>query len=127
MGSFPTSLHKAVARYQKVGAVRPWPNQTDLGRFDVTKKDEDKLFFKVPSLRNIAKTAPYFHDGKTATLEEAVKMMAAHQLGKDLSDQEIASIVTFLNALTGDLPAATLIGKPELPASTDSTPKPDPT
>ena len=112
--------------YQKAGLVIPWPNQTDEGRAGVTKKPEDKLFFKVPSLRNIAKTAPYFHDGSTATLLEAVKLMAKHQLGKELNDEDAASIATFLGALTGEPPSG-LTSAPALPASTAKTPKPDPT
>ena len=91
--------------YQKVGLVTPWPNQNDLGRFAVTQKEEDKMMFKVPSLRNIEKTAPYFHDSSANTLEEAVTMMGKHQLGKDLSAEETGAIVTFLKSLTGELPA----------------------
>ncbi|MFO0675226.1 MAG: cytochrome c peroxidase [Polyangiaceae bacterium] len=90
--------------YQKLGLVIPWPKQDDLGRFKVTNKEEDKMMFKVPSLRNIEKTAPYFHDGSTADLGEATKLMAKHQLGKDISDADTNSIVTFLKALTGDIP-----------------------
>lgn len=100
--------------YQKAGLIKPWPNQKDLGRFEVTKDEADKLKFKVPSLRNIAKTGPYFHDGSVAKLEDAVKMMADHQLGRQLTDTQVASIVTFLGALTGELPEA-LIKAPQLP------------
>lgn len=110
---------------QKLGAVKPWPNQKDQGRFEETKKDSDKMMFKVPSLRNIEKTAPYFHDGSAKTLDQAVTMMAEHQLGKKLTDQQVASIVTWLKALTGELPKQ-YIQKPDLPPSTDKTPKPDP-
>ncbi len=90
--------------FQKLGAVTPWPKTDDLGRQELTKKDEDKHVFKVPSLRNVAQTAPYFHDGSIATLEEAVKTMGRHQLGKTLSDAETAAIVTWLKALSGDIP-----------------------
>lgn len=90
--------------YQKLGLARPWPTETDLGRYAITKQDVDKMMFKVPSLRNIRKTAPYFHDGSVATLEEAIKRMGQHQLGKELSDADISSIATFLDTLTGDLP-----------------------
>lgn len=90
---------------QKVGMAKPWPREADLGRFTVTKQDSDKMMFKVPSLRNIAQTAPYFHDGQTATLDEAVLMMARHQLGKELNPEQVTSIVAFLNSLTGELPA----------------------
>ena len=90
--------------YQKLGLVIPWPKQDDLGRFKVTNKEEDKMMFKVPSLRNIEKTAPYFHDGSSSDLGEVTKLMAKHQLGKDISDADTASISTFLKALTGDIP-----------------------
>jgi cytochrome c peroxidase len=112
--------------YQKLGLVQPWPNQKDQGRFEVTKAEADKMMFKVPSLRNIHKTAPYFHDGSAKTLPEAIKLMARHQVGKELTDAEVASIATFLGALSGDAPAE-LVAAPELPASTAKTPKPDPT
>tara|TARA_B100000965_G_scaffold401978_1_gene426951 strand:- start:133 stop:1515 length:1383 start_codon:yes stop_codon:yes gene_type:complete len=75
----------------------------DLGRFAVTKKEGDKHFFKVPSLRNISKTGPYFHDGSIATLEEAVKLMAKHQLEKELDDEATKKIVAFLESLTGTI------------------------
>jgi cytochrome c peroxidase len=100
--------------YEKVGAVEPWTNQKDPGRFNVTKDERDRMVFKVPSLRNIAKTAPYFHDGSGKTLPEAVQMMGRHQLGLELSQTEITSIVTWLNSLTGQLPAD-YIKKPALP------------
>jgi cytochrome c peroxidase len=89
--------------YQKLGLVAPYPTK-DLGRFEVTKNEQDKFFFKVPSLRNVAETGPYFHDGSVSDLSSAVTLMAKHQLGRDLSDQDTASIVTFLKALTGEIP-----------------------
>jgi cytochrome c peroxidase len=76
----------------------------DLGRFEVTKNDADKHFFKVPTLRNIALTAPYFHNGKVKTLEEAVKIMAKVQLDKELTPQQAEDIAAFLGALTGEFP-----------------------
>jgi cytochrome c peroxidase len=109
--------------FQKLGLIKPYPDQSDLGRFKVTKEEGDKMMFRVPSLRNIEKTAPYFHNGSIASLEEAVKTMGHHQLGKELTDKEIASIVTFLKALTGELPLD-YAKAPELPKSTDKTPKP---
>jgi cytochrome c peroxidase len=90
--------------YQKLGLVKEYPTE-DLGRFEVTKNEADKKFFKVPSLRNVAKTGPYFHDGSVKTLEEAVSKMAEYQLGKNLSQDEVASLVAFLNSLTGTVPA----------------------
>ena len=92
--------------YQKLGVINPWSNQKDQGRFGLTKKEADKMFFKVPSLRNIAKTGPYFHDGSSTKLEDAVERMAKHQLGKDLSKEDRADIVAFLKSLTGRLPKA---------------------
>ena len=91
--------------YQKMGVVNPYANTEDIGREAVTKSPEDRLKFKVPSLRNIALTAPYFHDGKAATLEEAVRQMAWLQLGRKLEDSQVKSIVTFLQSLT-DKPRA---------------------
>lgn len=110
--------------FKKLGQVKAWPTEIkDNGRFDTTKDPADKNVFKVPSLRNIEKTGPYFHDGSVKTLDEAVKLMAKHQLGKDLSDAEVENIVAFLDSLTGELPK---IDKPTLPKSTAKTPKPSP-
>ncbi|MEK0445363.1 MAG: hypothetical protein RLZZ399_684 [Verrucomicrobiota bacterium] len=92
--------------YQKMGAVNPYPNTEDLGREAVTKAAEDRFKFKVPSLRNIALTAPYFHDGKAATLEDAVRQMAWLQLGRKLEDSQVKAIATFLNSLTDKARAA---------------------
>lgn len=92
-------------QYMKVGLVNPYAT-SDLGRFDVTKDNDDKFKFKVPTLRNITLTAPYFHDGKIATLPEAVKKMAWHQLGKELKEDETAAIVAFLGSLTDQARAA---------------------
>ncbi|MCA9794616.1 MAG: c-type cytochrome, partial [Candidatus Eremiobacteraeota bacterium] len=81
------------------------PFQTeDPGRFKVTGHESDRATFKVPSLRNITETGPYFHDGQVASLVEAVRLMGHHQLGKDLSDEEIGQIVAFLGSLKGELP-----------------------
>lgn len=87
-------------RYEKMGQAKDYANKEDLGRFEVTKKDEDKFVFKVPSLRNIALTGPYFHDGKAATLRDAVSQMADLQVGEELNDQQVASIVAFLGSLS---------------------------
>lgn len=114
------------AMYQKLGLVKPWEKQDDLGRYEVTKQDVDKMMFKVPSLRNIEKTAPYFHDGSIATLEQAVKEMAEHQLGKQLSDADVASIVAFLKALTGEIPKD-YIAEYKVPSEIPPAPKPGPT
>lgn len=87
--------------YQKLGLVHAYATK-DAGRFEVTKDPSDSLMFKVPSLRNVAATAPYFHDGSVKTLKEAITLMAWHQIGKKLKDAEVASIETFLKALTSD-------------------------
>lgn len=114
------------ASYQKVGVVSPWPNQADKGRGDLTKNEADNFMFKVPGLRNIDKTGPYFHDGGTTSLDEAVKLMAKHQLGKDLSEAQVKEITTWLATLTGEV-SADYVKEPALPASGPKTPKPDPT
>jgi cytochrome c peroxidase len=75
--------------------------KADLGRYNITKRAEDKHVFKVPGLRNIARTAPYFHDGNVATLAEAVALMARYQLGVSLGAKDSASLVAFLESLTG--------------------------
>jgi len=75
--------------------------QTDYGRFNVTGLERDRYKFKVPSLRLVAKTAPYFHDGTVKTLNEAVKIMAKYQLGREIPDTEVANIVLFLQSLEG--------------------------
>ena len=93
--------------YQKLGLLRPYPTE-DTGRMRVTKSEADKYLFKVPSLLNVAETAPYYHDGKMATLAEAVKNMAAIQLNKDLSADEVLVMVAFLKSLTGTVPAEAL-------------------
>ena len=112
--------------YQKLGVVKPYPGLKDDGRMKATKVAEDKAFFKVPSLRNIEKTYPYFHDGHVKTLEEAVAKMSDYQVGKKLTPADAAAIVTWLKTLTGPLPVD-YIKPPKLPASTAKTPKPSTT
>jgi cytochrome c peroxidase len=109
--------------FQKLGIAKPWPDTKDLGRYRVTKNEADKMMFKVPSLRNVEKTWPYMHDGRTAKLEEAVRLMGEFELGRKLGPAEVASIAAWLKALTGELPAA-YVTAPKLPASTAKTPKP---
>jgi cytochrome c peroxidase len=86
--------------FQKVGLVHPYPNTDDLGRFVVTKDESDRFKFKVPSLRNVALTPPYFHDGKVATLQQAVRQMAYMQLDRQITDAQVRSLVAFLKSLS---------------------------
>ncbi|HWP01712.1 MAG TPA: cytochrome-c peroxidase [Methylococcus sp.] len=90
----------------------------DKGRAEVTKKPEDEHLFKVPTLRNVALTAPYFHNGRVKTLEEAVRVMAKVQLNKELTEQQVSDLVAFLNALTGEFPKQDL---PRLPGLANRT------
>jgi cytochrome c peroxidase len=95
----------------------------DKGRFEVTKSVSDEYVFKVPSLRNIALTPPYFHTGKSWDLRQAVAVMGAAQLGINLSDVEVDKITAFMHALTGEQPEITY---PILPPSVATTPRPQP-
>ncbi|GAB6139755.1 cytochrome-c peroxidase [Methylosoma difficile] len=90
----------------------------DKGLAEVTKNDADKHLWKVPTLRNIALTAPYFHNGSVKTLEKAVEVMGKSQLNKDLTDAEVADIVAFLNGLTGEFPKQTMPTLPGTPGKT---------
>lgn len=106
--------------FQKLGLVKPYPDQTDPGRFAVTKQESDRMMFKVPTLRNVEMTAPYFHNGSSPALEDAVRKMAEYQLGRKLTDSDVKLIVTWLKALTGAVPAD-YIKPPALPKSTART------
>lgn len=94
--------------FQRMGVIRDYfadrgdVTEADYGRFNVTGNEADKFFFKVPSLRNVAVTAPYFHDGSAATLREAVTVMAEYQLGRPLPREDLTDIVAFLRTLTGE-------------------------
>ena len=95
--------------YQKFGLVEPYWKYTksqeiDEGRYVVTKNEADKYVFKVPMLRNVAKTAPYFHDGSIDTLRVVELIMGKVQLGRDLTESQIESIAAFLKSLTGEIP-----------------------
>lgn len=110
--------------FEKMGVHKPYETKsTAEGRKGVTGKEEDNLHFKVPTLRNVELTYPYFHDGGAATLEAAVDTMAKIQLNKELSKAEIANVVAFLKALTGKQPDFKL---PILPPSNNNTPRPEP-
>jgi cytochrome c peroxidase len=109
--------------FQRLGLVAPYPDTSDPGRYKVTQKDPDRMVFKVAPLRNVARTAPYFHNGKVATLAEAVRQMGEYQLGRKIQKADADAIVTWLNVLTGDLPV-NYTSPPDLPRSTARTPKP---
>ena len=112
------------ASFQKLGVLSPYKTASKAeGRKEVTGKDTDRFVFKVPTLRNIELTYPYFHDGAVATLEEAVNKMGKLQLGVDFSTEENTKIVAFLKTLTGKQPDFKL---PALPPSVNETPKPVP-
>jgi cytochrome c peroxidase len=106
------SCHQGVAMggnmYQLFGVMgdyfadRGSPSDADNGRFNVTHDERDRHVFKVPTLRNIAATAPYFHDGSAETLDAAVRVMSFYQLGRDLDEEEVAALVAFLESLTGE-------------------------
>lgn len=97
------TCHNGVAlggnSYKKLGVVEPYETK-DMGRFEITGLEIDKKVFKVPSLRNITKTAPYFHDGSVATLDEAIQEMAEHQLGREVGPGFVDDVKAFLGSLT---------------------------
>lgn len=110
--------------FQKMGLIEPYKTTNPAeGRAAVTGKDADRFNFKVPTLRNVELTYPYFHDGAVNTLTEAVDTMGRLQLGRSFSAEENAQIVAFLKTLTGKQPEIVL---PILPPSRDNTPRPVP-
>jgi cytochrome c peroxidase len=109
--------------FQKLGARKEYPDPSDAGRYQVTQNQSDRMLFKVPPLRNVAMTGPYFHSGKVATIEEAVTQMAEYQTGRRLAPRDRDAIVTWLKSLTGEVDAGYII-PPELPKSNSRTPRP---
>jgi cytochrome c peroxidase len=110
--------------FRKMGVVEPYRTDNPAqGRVAVTGRDADRFNFKVPTIRNVELTYPYFHDGAAETLTQAVDVMGRVQLGRRYSDEESANIVAFLKTLTGDQPSFAL---PLLPPSSDRTPRPNP-
>ena len=89
--------------YNKFGIFKD-ANSSSQGRYSITKREEDRFVFKVPSLRNVALTAPYMHDGRAKTLTDAVEIMTEHQLGRYITTEEIEKIVAFLKSLSGEIP-----------------------
>jgi cytochrome c peroxidase len=123
-----TSCHNGPAAggtsFRKMGIVEPYRTDNSAeGRVAVTGRDADRFNFKVPTLRNVELTYPYFHDGAADTLTAAVDVMGRVQLGRRYSREENEDIVAFLRTLTGDLPQVQL---PLLPPSSDRTPRPTP-
>jgi len=110
--------------FQKVGLTAPYATDNPArGRAEVTGNAGDEMVFKVPVLRNVELTYPYFHDGQVATLDEAVELMGRLQLGREFSEEETTQLVAFLRTLTGEQPQFAL---PLLPPSSPSTPRPAP-
>ena len=107
--------------FMKAGLVTPWPSAADSGRILVSKNPDDLFVFKVPSLRNVEKTGPYFSDGGVASLDEAIRMMGRHQLGLELSDGQVKDVKTFLRTLTGTIPVQ-YVAQPQLPRSPTAGP-----
>lgn len=112
-----TSCHNGINvgahSFQKFGLIGDYWEHTgsekiDEGRFAVTEDESDKFVFRVASLRNVAETGPYFHDGSVESLEEAIRIMVTVQLGVDLTDAEVESLAAFLRSLTGEVPAEAL-------------------
>ncbi len=99
--------------YQKMGLVEAYPME-DKGRSEITGNKAEEYFFKVPALRIVGETGPYLHDGSIESLEEVVRIMAKHQLGKTVTDQQVTDMVVFMKALTGELPAEYIV-EPALP------------
>ena len=89
----------------------------DEGRFEVSGEAGDKFVFRVASLRNVAETHPYFHDGSVATLAEAVRVMVQLQIGVEMEDADVANVVAFLESLTGELPRSALTPATEVAGS----------
>jgi cytochrome c peroxidase len=110
--------------YRKLGSAVAYKTD-DVGRFAVTKQEKDRNVFKVPTLRNIEKTAPYLHDGSQATLKDAIRLMVKHQTLTTRTDEEVGAIEAFLKSLTGELPTDYIKEPAALPGSA-STPLPDP-
>ena len=109
--------------YQKFGLRARYEYSDDQGRYNITRKDQDRHVFKVPMWRNVTRTAPYFHDGAIWDLKEVVRIMGQLQLGKQLTNGEIDLIIAFLHALEGVIPEEAL-RLPILPSSSLATPKP---
>ncbi|MDE0886097.1 MAG: cytochrome-c peroxidase [Myxococcota bacterium] len=109
--------------YRKLGLIKAYPTE-DKGKENVTGLPEDRFVFKVPSLRNVAQTGPWFHDGSIQSLDQAILVMGRHQLGVELDATQRAQIGAFLESLTGRVDPA-FVAEPELPENGPNTPGPD--
>lgn len=109
-----TGFYQQFPKFEKNEYISKYGFKKDLGRYEATKQSEDKHMWRVPTWRNIALTAPYFHNGSVDTLDEAVKIMARTQLDKELSTREAEDIVAFMNSLTGEFPKQEM---PRLPGT----------
>jgi cytochrome c peroxidase len=101
--------------FQKAGLLHPWPTTADSGRIAVTKSPGDRYVFKVPVLRNIEKTGPYFSDGSVGSLDSAIVLMSYYQLGVAPTDAQVKDIHAWLQTLTGEIPVK-YVAEPPLPA-----------
>ena len=108
-----TGFFQKFPTYRDNDYVQKYDLEADTGRHDATGDESHKHMWRVPTLRNVALTAPYFHNGKVKTLDEAVRVMAKTQLNKDLTDQQVSELVAFLESLTGEFPEQTM---PRLPS-----------
>ena len=112
------------AAYQKLGVVKPWPNQSGSGRIPVDQRRHGPDGVQGSFAAEYQKDGPYFHDGSVATLDQAIRNMAVHQRGVTLTDAQVKSIEAWMGSLTGEIPAS-YINSPELPKSTAQTPPAD--
>ena len=99
---------------QQLGVMMPWPNQKDTGCFSVTQNPQHKMFFRVSPLRNIVKTAPYFHDASSKKLWKAIRKMGYHELGQEIVLEDIIRMQNFFKSLTGTIPEK-YIERPSIP------------
>ncbi len=110
-----TGFYQKFPTYENNDYVKKYNLMADTGRYAATKNEDDKHMWRVPTWRNVALTAPYFHNGSVATLDEAVRVMAKTQLDKTLTDKEVEDIVAFLNSLTGVFPKQEMPNLPLTP------------
>ncbi|MGJ8672077.1 cytochrome-c peroxidase [Rubritalea sp.] len=108
-----TGAHFGGQMIQRMGIVRPWPNQEDLGYYHTSGDSAHKMLFRVAPLRNVTATRPYFHDASSRTILDAIRKMGEYEAGVMISDEDTLKIFEFLKALKGDLPEE-WVKEPEL-------------